>query len=93
MMFQKIRPRSKKRAAQEREYSKLRVQFLIKNQWCQVEGCYRLSSQCHHKKGRIGDLLTDERYFLAVCSYHHQAIELDPQWAKEKGYSLSRLSK
>ena len=45
----------------------------------------------HHKKGRDGDLLLDERYWLAVSRKGHIWIELHPIEAKEKGYSLSRL--
>lgn len=88
-----MRNRSVKRAKQEREYSAIRVQFLYDYPVCQVPGCYMTSHQVHHKKGRIGDLLTDVRYFLAVCWGCHKQIEENPKWAKENGYSLSRLSK
>jgi hypothetical protein len=43
-------------------------------------------------KGRIGDLLTDRRYMLPVSDRGHKKIELNPDWAKEMGYSLSRLA-
>lgn len=87
-----IRPRSQKRAKQEREYAKLRKVYLFTHPVCEVIGCGCESTEIHHKKGRIGDLLTDERYFLAVCRSHHNYIELHPEEAKEKGYSLSRLA-
>lgn len=86
-----IRKRSLKRAKQEREYAKLRFAYLNIFRLCQVCGC-AYSSEVHHKKGRIGELLTDTRFFLAVCHTCHQKIELFPDWAKEKGYSLSRLT-
>jgi hypothetical protein len=89
----KIRIRSQKRAKQEREYAKKGKAFLKVNKVCQVMECKRPSTQIHHKKGRIGDLLTNEEYFLAVCADCHTKIENHPEWAKEQGYSLSRLTK
>ena len=70
-----MRTRSKKRAKQEHEYSKKQLLFLENNPTCQVRGCESSATEVHHKKGRIGDLLTDERYFLAVCRPHHLYIE------------------
>lgn len=87
-----MKPRSVKRAKQEREYAALSKQFLEDNPICQVVGCHNMSTATHHKKGRIGSLLTDVRYFLAVCFHCHSTIELKPKWAKEHGYSLSRLA-
>jgi hypothetical protein len=88
-----IRPRSKKRAAQERKYIKLRDWYLEENPICEVKGCHSHSVDVHHKKGRIGELLTDFRYFLAVCRPHHNYIEHHPEESKAHGYSLSRLAK
>ena len=83
---------SVKRAKQEREYAKIREQFLAEFTVCQR--CqWRYSTQVHHKKGRIGALLTDKDFFLAVCEECHEWIEKHPLEAKQKGYSLSRLSK
>ncbi|WP_262885687.1 hypothetical protein [Myroides sp. LoEW2-1] len=43
-------------------------------------------------KGRVGSLFLDTRYWLAVSREGHRMIEENPKWAKEKGYSLNRLS-
>lgn len=86
-----IRKRSIKRQIQEREYIKLRKQFLIDNPTCKV--CGQDSTDAHHSKGRTGALLTDVQYFVAVCRQCHVAIEENPNWAKEMGYSVSRLAK
>lgn len=91
-----IRPRSKKRATQERDYNNKRDSFLEENNVCeaQIEGrCSYEATQVHHKKGRIGELLTDTRYFMAVCPACHQWIEEHPTEAKQKGWSISRLAK
>jgi hypothetical protein len=87
-----IRPRSKKRATQEREYAKIRKVYLFCHPVCEVIGCGCESTEIHHKKGRVGELLTDERFFLAVCRPHHNYIESHPFEARDAGYSLSRLS-
>lgn len=89
----KIKPRSDKRAKQESEYSEKAKAYLIANPICEVKECNKESIQTHHKKGRIGKLLTDERYFFAVCAECHHKIETSPNWAKANGYSLGRLSK
>lgn len=88
-----MRTRSVKRAKQERLYSKIRKAFLEENPVCHVECCESDSIEVHHMKGRIGALLTDVTYFLAVCRAHHNLIESHPAEAKKRGYSLSRLSK
>lgn len=90
-----IRNRSLKRAKQEREYLKLNREYLEEHPYCEVSWmcCGLLATEIHHKKGREVDLLTNVRYFLAVCRMCHQYIELHPIEAKEKGFSLSRLEK
>ena len=58
-----IAPRSQKRAIQEREYSAKRKIFLNDNPICQahIQGiCTSHATQCHHKKGRLGNDLVDE---------------------------------
>jgi len=92
MMYQKIRFRSVKRQRQEREYARLRKWYLEENPICEVKGCKNWATEVHHKKGRVGSLLTDATYFLAVCQPHHNYIESHPAEAKEHGYSLSRLA-
>lgn len=91
---------SKKRRLENYQYSKARKEFLLFNKGCQC-GCGSLATEVHHKKGRIGNeqldngetipLLIDERYFLAVCHDCHVKIELNPVWAKSKGYSINRI--
>ena len=74
----------------EREYKKLAKAYITLHPKCGVKGCQRPSECIHHQKGRIGDLLLDTKYFLAVCLPCHQKIEQHPGWAREMGYSLSR---
>ncbi|MCZ2084847.1 MAG: hypothetical protein LC112_11295 [Flavobacteriales bacterium] len=87
-----IERRSKRRKIQELQYNADVKIFLAKpeNKFCPVTG--KETNQVHHKKGRIESLLLDQRFWLAVSDDGHREIELNPDWAKEKGYSLSRLA-
>lgn len=86
-----IKKVSQKRNLENKDYTKVRKVFLESLIFCQVKGCKGLATEVHHKKGRIGKLLTDISYFLGVCRECHNKIELQPTWAKENEYSLNRL--
>lgn len=83
-----MRQVSKKRARQLREYAKKRKLFLEQNPYCKV--CGAPADQIHHKKGRENELLLNEDFWLPVDFKCHRKIEDNPQWAKEKGYSINR---
>lgn len=87
----KIRPISKKRAAQERVYSKQRIEKLEKDPICQFPGCEAPATEVHHPAGRIGELLTKSELFVSLCHPHHVHVELNPIEAKELGLSFNRL--
>jgi hypothetical protein len=82
---------SSKRMIQNAEYKIAREEYLSEYVVCEVKECMHPSEQIHHKKGRTGSLLTDKRFFLAVCAYCHAEIENKPEWAKKMGYSLNRI--
>jgi hypothetical protein len=86
-----IRKVSLKRAAENRIYLKKRLDFLSlpSNQTCPITG--EQTTEIHHKKGRCGKLFLDETYWLAVSRNGHQWIELNPNEAKQLGYSINRL--
>jgi hypothetical protein len=88
----RISMKSLKRKVEENLYLKKKKEYLTKNIRCEVKGCNRVSEDVHHKKGRVGKLLYDEKYFLAVCREHHTEIESHPELAIKNGYSLSRLT-
>lgn len=73
-------------------YLELKFYYLAENKFCEC-GCGRRATEIHHKKGRIGFLLIDLRYFMAVAEPCHKKIERSPAWAKEKRFSVSRLKK
>jgi hypothetical protein len=86
-----IKPRSDKRAKQERLYSKQRKEYLEENPICRFEGCNLEATSTHHPEGRIGHRLNDKDKFIGLCMEHHEYIERNPNFAKANGYSLSRL--
>lgn len=87
----KISMKSLKRKVEDKLYAKKKKEYLTAHIRCEVKGCNKVSEDIHHKKGRVGKLLYNEKYFMAVCRNHHTEIEVDPKAAKEHGYSLSRL--
>ena len=91
--FKPIPKISQKRKIENLKYQVLRTEFLGKkeNQVCPITG--KKTTEIHHKKGRVGSLFLDVRYWLAVSREGHKKIEENPVWAKKEGYSLSRLSK
>lgn len=75
-----------------KKYRKVRDEFM-KNKLCEAKlnGCTGKATDLHHAKGKVGELLTDKRYFKALCRSCHSYIEVHPEFAKENGYSLNRL--
>lgn len=84
------------------KYSVLRIEFLGKpeNKICPITK--RGTTDVHHKMGRIGfadqwarenniPLLIDTRFWVSLSREGHKYVEENPVWAKENGYSLSRL--
>jgi hypothetical protein len=86
----KIKPRSKKMDKNMVIYNKLRKQFLKDNPICPVTG--EPATDIHHKRGRLGKLLLDQKFWLAVSRKGHKAIEANPEWAKKMGFSENRLT-
>lgn len=89
----RIRHRAPRRAAQYAQYRIDRDEFLSKpeNSMCRVYP-WMEATDIHHMKGKIEELLLDQRWWLPVCREAHDKLELFPDWAKENGYSLDRLS-
>ena len=91
-----IKKRSDKRAKQELAYSALRKAFLQTHPRCQAHvdhNCLGKATECHHKQGRIGELLCDDTKFLAVCRNCHFFIENNREEAIDRGWSELRLAK
>jgi hypothetical protein len=79
---------SDKRKVLDKEYSKLRKEFLEAHPLCLVESCKEPATEVHHK-GRRGSLYLRVDTWLPCCSLHHSHIERNGKWAVLHGYSLS----
>ena len=88
----RIKSVSDKKLVELKEYRKKRDAFM-KGKLCEFPECKEKATDLHHAKGRTGSLLTDERYFKALCRSHHRWIEENPTDAKSMGLSASRLDK
>lgn len=89
---------SEKHSKELNRYAVMRNKFLL-GKWCGVHGKPCLPTDIHHQMGRVGfaddkeiPLLIDVRYWLPVCRAIHEEIEMKPLWAKEQGYSYSRIT-
>jgi len=89
-----ISPVSKKRQVEMDEYSRLRDAFLTAKPRCEAKlpGCTGVSTEIHHKAGRVGDKYLRIGTWLAVCRNCHTWIEINPAAAKDLGFSESRLN-
>jgi hypothetical protein len=83
-----IKQRSKTLSKRLQKYYILREAYLKDHPVCEV--CYiQKACEIHHRAGRIGENLYQQ--FIAVDAECHRRIEMNPEWAKEQGYSISRL--
>lgn len=86
----KIKQVGKSMASKMQEYSKKKREFMKKHPMCKVFPNLK-ATDIHHKAGRTGEKLLDERYWISVSREGHQKIHDFPLWAKEQGFSISRL--
>ena len=89
-----ISPVSTKRRGEMDTYSKLREAFLIVKPHCEakLQGCTGVSTDVHHKMGRLGENYLKISTWLSTCRSCHSWIELNSEAAKELGFSQSRLN-
>lgn len=90
-----ISNKSEVQKGRDKVYNTINAAFKAEHPLCQaqLEGCQKLTVDTHHKKGKVGQLLTDKKYFLACCRHCHTFIENNPVLAKALGLSISRLTK
>lgn len=83
----KLRPISKKRAKQVKEYSKLRKEYLSVHTQCAVFPFLK-ATEIHHKNHRENDRLNDAIYFLPVSKEGHLWLHENPAEARKRGWLL-----
>lgn len=89
-----VKPMSNTQRQRIAKYSLVRAEYLSEREICEAKipgVCTGRATEIHHRAGRVVDLLTDKSNFLAVCRECHNKIEARPEWAKEMGFSGSRL--
>jgi hypothetical protein len=77
---------SNKRKDQEKVYKKAREEYLTNNARC--ERCNNPATEIHHKNGRNGKRLYDNRFFMSICRDCHQYVHNNPKESREKGWLL-----
>lgn len=81
---------SANRAVENKEYARLRRDYLEAYPCCEVSGCDRKSQAIHHRAGRSNDMLNDTNFWMAVCNLCHERIHAEPNWSLENGYIVKR---
>lgn len=85
----RIKPRTSQRASEARRYN-ARVKVWLVGRLCEANLCWNPATnpatQVHHKRGRIGALLNDERHWMGVCDDCHKWMHTFPAKAKEWGW-------
>ncbi len=84
-----IRKLSERRQKEYDEYYRIHPIFL-KGKICPITK--KPATEIHHKKGKIGKLLIDQRYFLGVTRTGHIWIENNPAEAEKLGYVIKRTA-
>lgn len=81
---------SDKRAAQLRDYRKLKKELFYDNPECEVKTiyCQGMATDIHHTNKRYGERLNDRRYFKLVCRGCHDWIHSHPRLSKELGFTI-----
>lgn len=92
-----IRKVSKNQETRLSKYFRKRKIFFSKpeNKLCRIQltGCTRIATELHHGKGKEGDLLLDERWWIPACANCHRKVTDESKKAIEEGNSYSRHKK
>ena len=75
------------------KYKVIRDEYMQTYPRCEFPECPNASQDLHHGAGKVGDLLFNTKYFVALCRMHHSWVEVHPKEAKELGLSFTRLDK
>ena len=86
---------SSRRRKENAEYAVERDAYLDRNPLCAVcdeEGRKKRAFFVHHRAGREGRFLLDQRFWMGVCYDCHDRIENFRLWATKNQYLLPRVS-
>lgn len=77
-----------------KEYRVAAKRFITRNRVCKLkmDGC-EIEAKCvHHTKGREGDLLLDEKFWLPSCYHCNLQVEIRDAEARSKNLKLSKFN-
>lgn len=78
----RIRPVSRQREGLMRAYRAKSARWLAGKRCFQ---CFDKQISVHHTRGRVGTLLCDERFWLALCDHCHRWVHDNPEEARSVG--------
>lgn len=81
----RLRPISDVRKESLNVYEKQKRLFMSRHKRCQRPGCLKKATDLHHCRGRIGTLLTDERFWKVLCRTCHNWVGDNPTEARRLG--------
>jgi len=76
-------------AKARRLYNKMAREYLLQNPQCAVFK-NKPASEVHHRRGRLGTLLIDQRFWLAVSKEGHYLIHHHPVEAQKRKFICER---
>lgn len=84
-----------KRKEENKKYDKISKELKKHHSTCQVKSpnCINSPVHIHHKKGRIGKLLTDPNHLIVACDPCNSYIEDNHAWAEEHGFKVTKHDK
>ncbi len=85
--LKKVSDKMKNKLSAYRESSR---QFLMGKR-CAVYSTFK-ATEVHHIKGRTEEFLMDKKYWLPVSRKGHVFIEMNPEEARRRGWTVSRLT-
>lgn len=90
-----IAKESKQRKEVNKDYLPAAKEYIKKHPLCKIKSavCTGKSQHVHHLKGRIGDMLTDKKYWMPACDKCNSWLEQNDLWARQNGFKLSKHSK
>lgn len=90
----RMRRVSKKQSRENAEYRKAKAIFLEEYKWCpvmlHVKGSKCRTTEIHHTKARDGELLLDQRFWMAVSQKGHKWIQDNDRLAQQYGFRFLR---
>ena len=85
----------KKRKIENKSYLPASRAYRTEHPYCVIKSpvCTKWTQGVNHKKGRIGKLLMDKRYWEPACNPCNHYCESHPEWAIKNGHKISRHKK